>query len=671
LSERIFSVIEAQKKTAESENDQERKKILAQFTKEELGQAPMKKKKDPNAVNNTEHSSAISTHAKGRNDLWITHLHRMKEQAKAQAEAEADEEEEEEERQQSNKRAILDKLRNKALKQHNEKEMKKAKEQSEAAKGKEGEGNEEDEEWESDEEGEEDDEEEEYEEWEEEEEEEYEEYEFDEAEIEQEKEKFVQGILKKEAATIGKKEEEQIKLVKAKGPVDEITKGPVFEEIQQSKAPQVHFEDFPTLGTGEVMEFEQVDIPLPPKAGPKTEEEKIEEKAEEDIDLKRTIVQGDVKMQRFDDMGLPIDGYNYYQHVVDANSGGAPQFAYTVTYDHVVNLPEDNDFKQKKLNAEERDLYEALEYENEDGAYEDLDDDFFGALNQESNVKLEEGFFDPRQKQKKVTFVEGEVMEISTKKEEPGKTEPKKDEKGGKAKDSVLKNQEFNKVLDEHVALLKRRFKNERERNKVRYGIESSDEDEDVEEVEEFSDDEKEEEEDDSVREHLDPIPFEKDIAMQETMKRDLEDTEESESEDEEIDDRRSIKSTRTGQATEASAQVFSEARKAKLNIIKEQRTPYKRREKEAKKEEESEEEGEEEEDGEGKVEEVFKKREKGETKEERKARKEAVKQFKQERKEKKKKFKENFDKKKNEHLKINQRQATSLQGTTIYKMTV
>jgi len=641
---------------------------LAQFTKEELGQAPMKKKKDPNAVNNPEHSSAISSHAKGRNDLWITHLHRMKEQAKAQAEAEAEEEEEEEERQQSNKRAILDKMRNKALKQHNEKEMKKAKEQSEAAKGKGEEGEDEDEEWESDEEGEgDDDEEEEYEEWEEEEEEEYEEYEFDEAEIEQEKEKLVQGILKKEAATIGKKEEEQIKLVKAKGPVDEKSKGPVFEEIQETKAPQVHFEDFPTLGTGEVMEFEHVDIPLPPQAGPKTEEQKVEEKAEEDIDLKRTIVQGDVKMQRFDDMGLPIDGYNYYQHVVDANSGGAPQFAYTVTYDHVVNLPEDNDFKLNKMNAEERELYEALEYDNADGAYEDLDDDFFGTLNQESNVKLEEGYFDPRQKQKKVTFAEGEVMEISTKKEEPGKTEAKKDEKGGKAKDSVLKNQEFNKVLDEHVALLKKRFKNERERNKVRYGIESSDEDEDVEEVEDFSDEEKEEE-GDGVREHLDQIPFEKDVAMQETMKRDLEDTEESDSEDEDYDDLRSIKSTRTGQAPTAASEIFEMARVTKLNIIKEQRTRAKRPEKE-KKEEESEEEGEE--DDEGKVEEVFKKREKGETKEERKARKEAVKQFKQERKEKKKKFKETFDKKKNEHLKINQRQATSLQGTTIYKMTV
>jgi len=43
-------------------------------------------------------------------------------------------------------------------------------------------------------------------------------------------------------------------------------------------------------------------------------------------------------MQRFDEMGLPIDGYNYYQHVVDANSGGQPQFAFTVTYDHVVNV---------------------------------------------------------------------------------------------------------------------------------------------------------------------------------------------------------------------------------------------------------------------------------------------------------------------------------------------
>ena len=40
-------------------------------------------------------------------------------------------------------------------------------------------------------------------------------------------------------------------------------------------------------------------------------------------------------MKRYDDMGLPIDGYNYYQHVVDPNSGGAPSFSFTTTYDKV------------------------------------------------------------------------------------------------------------------------------------------------------------------------------------------------------------------------------------------------------------------------------------------------------------------------------------------------
>ena len=57
-------------------------------------------------------------------------------------------------------------------------------------------------------------------------------------------------------------------------------------------------------------------------------------------------------MQRFDDMGLPIDGYNYYQHVVDANAGGQPQFAFTVSYDHVVNVSEKIEFFE--LICEER-----------------------------------------------------------------------------------------------------------------------------------------------------------------------------------------------------------------------------------------------------------------------------------------------------------------------------
>jgi len=152
---------------------------------------------------------------------------------------------------------------------------------------------------------------------------------------------------------------------------------------------------------------------------------------------------------------------------------------------------------------------------------------------------------------KKVTFAEGEVTEISTVKEEvgkKGKEEGQKEVKGKGGKDSVLSRQDFNKVLDEHVALLKNRFRNERERNKARYGIESSDEDEDVEEVEDFSDDE--EEEDDGVREHVDQIPFEKDVAMQQVMKRDEEaDSEEDEDSDEEFyDERKSTKSNRVSE---------------------------------------------------------------------------------------------------------------------------
>ena len=32
-----------------------------------------------------------------------------------------------------------------------------------------------------------------------------------------------------------------------------------------------------------------------------------------------------------------------------------------------------------------------------DGAYEELDDDFFGQITKESGVKLEDGYYDPRQ----------------------------------------------------------------------------------------------------------------------------------------------------------------------------------------------------------------------------------------------------------------------------------
>mmetsp|Transcript_37344 Transcript_37344/g.33486 ORF Transcript_37344/g.33486 Transcript_37344/m.33486 type:complete len:112 (+) Transcript_37344:700-1035(+) len=95
----------------------------------------------------------------------------------------------------------------------------------------------------------------------------------------------------------------------------------------------------------------------------KEETKKADEEEEEEIDLTKVEISKDVKTQRFDEYGLPMGAkYDYKQHIADANSGGAPTFSFTAKYDKVPELAKEIDIPVEKMNEEEREIFDALEF---------------------------------------------------------------------------------------------------------------------------------------------------------------------------------------------------------------------------------------------------------------------------------------------------------------------
>jgi len=165
-----------------------------------------------------------------------------------------------------------------------------------------------------------------------------------------------------------------------------------------------------------------------------------------------------------------------------------------------------------------------------------------------------------------------------------------------------------------------------------------------------------------------DKIPFNEDVAMQNTLAED--------SLDSDIDfEKEYSETTRDGETIDNSI-ISTEVKTQKLNIIKEATNKKKKSliDKEQPEEKKidknvsalkpNDETKEKTEDPN-----TIRKRKNNETPEEKKARKEALKQIKQERKTKKKDFKEIFDNQKNKVSKVKQAQITSLAGYSIIKL--
>lgn len=305
----------------------------------------------------------------------------------------------------------------------------------------------------------------------------------------------------------------------------------------------------------------------------------------------------------------------------------------------------------------EREVFEALQYEGEDQAYENLEDNFVDIANcgekcLDSKVPLEQ-------------------LELAQKKElEEVEKELEDDEEELPDIPDMMTKDGFKKIVNEYIAHMEKK----KGGKKV---IEEEEEDEEQEEEEILESkqgmyikrpDLKPENKDKLdpsfivTKRTYDKLTPEEDICLQQYMNKESSDSDDSDSDDEKkvYDDSPTIEENSRNNSGIA----------PKLNIIKEKRAenPKKKNKKEAMKENEEENTEKEGKQAKKEVNEVFKKRGKGETAEEKAERKAQIKAFKKERKEKKQKFKEELKNQNAVELRKN-RPNHNINHVSIYKL--
>jgi len=639
LSDMVFSAIEPKKSQLEKVDVKAREKILSQFTKEDFGLVDKKTKEKAERKKRKEYSGVVADDVgnkiKGRDDLWITHLTRMK---RKQDEEEEEKEEKEEKEMQEEKKS-----KNKAAGGKGEKKVRFAVQEK---KGKNGD---EDEEWESCEDSEE--------EWE------------DEDEDEE-------GIDEEEEGDEDEEEEESE--IKA-GKKGKSVKGDKKEESKTQTAKK--------------------DEEIPEKPEIKKIQEFVEEDSDKVIDFTKMKLAAGVKTKLYDEFGIPVDGYDYYKHIAEPGSGGPATFAFVAEYDIAPETAVDIDLKPNQMNAQQREVLAALEYEGADNAYEELEEDFMTMANEglpclvvkESKTEVKKGKTEAK-KDKKISEITTDKSELQDR-----VAAMKKGAEPILASDKHSTKNEILKVIDDHFEVMrKKHVKEYKEEERARvaklgqlrktdkkgvhkksYSSEEEEEDEDEEE-----EDDEEEEEEESVESDVDireldkdRIPFEEDAAMQQAM--------EEESADSDIDFSQYSESTRDNDTIPGDRVIVPNSRSSNLNIIKE--APKKKRKNPQTKAADTQvpqdsklskngsevevKDAESSAPSKPEVEvDIFAKPAK-ETPEERKARKEQIKEAKQERKIKKKNFKETFENQKHKINKLKQAQMTSLAGYSVHKL--
>eukprot|EP00331_Platyophrya_macrostoma_P024927 CAMPEP_0176445708 /NCGR_PEP_ID=MMETSP0127-20121128/23874_1 /TAXON_ID=938130 /ORGANISM="Platyophrya macrostoma, Strain WH" /LENGTH=681 /DNA_ID=CAMNT_0017831569 /DNA_START=30 /DNA_END=2078 /DNA_ORIENTATION=- len=650
LSDRIFAVVDPVKSKEHKADPQLKERILSRFTDRDLGiidekaarkikkEKLLKQKEDQERGVFSDLPPEIASKIKDRDDLWITHLNRMK------VDQELQEIEEEE---------MLEREAEKALKKK-------------ASKGKAGEddfaevNNEEDEEWEDDDgdededgEWEEDDDEEEGGDHEDLEDEEFEEEEYKDNELED------AGEEEFEVEEIEVDEEE----LKAMMEGDEAP-----QLIDASKAIEI---------SSKVKEM-QVS---------KSKKEKSKINPDEEIDLKNVKLAPGVKTKRYDENGLPLDGYNYYQHIADPSKGGAPDFVFVAEYKETRKIAKDIDINVEELTPEQREVYEALEFEGE-GAYEELEDDFLDMITGGEAVILES----ESKTTKAVPEKKDEMtMEISYDKSEVKKTDKtaknvkfsegeKKERKiqlSGKPSSelSVQSKKDLARAFREKVEDLRRKF--------IETGTiggkvikqkpptqQYQEEDESEEEVEELDENDPDMPIDKLTEEGR--IDFRQDVAMQAVLnKESTDDDSPDEAEDEDKDEIETIASRSFYQGPTPALTIIKEDNAKKSKKHQKNDNESKQSEQADDKKEADSDESEDEAHNESVVSDVFTKRRKGETKEEKKARKQMIKEFKAERRHKKAEFKTIFDNEKKKNLEKFEKiaGASNPRGVSVYKL--
>lgn len=369
----------------------------------------------------------------------------------------------------------------------------------------------------------------------------------------------------------------------------------------------------------------------------------------------------EAKYKKYDENGFLITGYDYSQHLAKDSEDKPEQEKGEVVFKATVALPPkatpDIDYRPEELSPDEREILEALEYEGEEGAYNELEDDFVIKIVEEK-AKNNDGLSIPKTTLKK--FIDEEVkndfridvadmedysiheeeLEYDEEEELRQLEEAENDEESYEDFEEIPP-EEFEGILDEHIKEMENREpKKDKEEN---YDL--------------FN------------KTQYEKLPAKEDLALQECLKKDIENESDNEVE---IDDlyhgALDFEKNGTIQVVNDKEAGIGMRRQIKgLNIVDE--SNHKKAKIENTNDSNSEHESSS--DNEENLIKIIPKRERGETKEEKAARKELLKQLKNSKKEKKREFKAKFKTVKKAMLTQTQSQINSgsLQGVSIKKV--
>eukprot|EP01017_Pseudomicrothorax_dubius_P010511 TRINITY_DN13769_c0_g1_i1.p1 TRINITY_DN13769_c0_g1~~TRINITY_DN13769_c0_g1_i1.p1 ORF type:complete len:487 (+),score=201.95 TRINITY_DN13769_c0_g1_i1:84-1544(+) len=468
---------------------------------------------------------------------------------------------------------------------------------------------------------------------------------------------------------------------------------PVLKEVQKTKEVQKYKEiqmtkdeeeeEWEEVDGEDDEEWEDEDGEEEETSGNQTKSKEKKKKfqlRQEDVDLDARIIQkvkiGEgIQMKRYDENGLPIDGYNYYQHLAEEEEGPAPMFEFQAQYAKVPDLEPDIDYKPEEMNDEQKEAFQALEDEDEreEGAgYDELEDDFVLVAN-EGEACLDEvelpalpakpqgnalGVFNDNPNVK-ITFKNGgglddKVLEAAMR-EFDDLDDPRNNARGNLQHDALAG------VLDSHISMmnggggasLRNRGNAELHLYKEAKRIAAEEA-------------QKQQAKKEKLMVYHDPLKLEEDTALQNYLAREQDsdvNTDDlfEQSEESDHDEPTNI----TERFSAANSRIHRQ-----LNVIKEEKTGKQKKKKEEQKEPEkpAEEEAEEpENEGDEEKKEKLKKK-RNETSAERRERKELIKNMKKERREKKTDFKEKFKTARKGQLKTQREQQGHLQGLAMYK---
>ncbi|EAR93861.1 hypothetical protein TTHERM_00404310 (macronuclear) [Tetrahymena thermophila SB210] len=223
------------------------------------------------------------------------------------------------------------------------------------------------------------------------------------------------------------------------------------EAIPQKKIEDLTSQDFPDFKYKDLVQKKIVEDNIIPK-------------------YEKITFSKDVKFKKFNEYGLPASNFDYSKYFVQPSqqNDGIVEAVLLADYKTAPKLKEDIDYEYDEMTEEQREVFDALNYDIDDDAYEQLEDDFVLIANDGEQVIVEDlleqeieeevtGQKKKKVKGKKINFTFDEEGKIQLELEKPKnkkvvkkviKKYAQKDSKPGK--DTVTEqDKEFDKVMKE------------------------------------------------------------------------------------------------------------------------------------------------------------------------------------------------------------------------------